>query len=114
MSLYSYKFQSLPRPPRSIFSHGNEDTRARLPDFTTVAELSQFLHRLFVYKIDMPGYFVQTKLCAGIVALFLIGVLLIVARRMYESSFWLVRLEQRSTGRVIVVSRLQVFLSDTS
>lgn len=104
MSLYSHGFQFLPRPARSIFSLGDEQTRSQLPDFNSVDELAQFVHRLFVYKVDIVSFFVQVKVGSCMIAFLMLVIVLIVVRRMYDRSFWLVRIMKRPSGPVIVVS----------
>lgn len=104
MSLYSHAFELLPRPDRSIFSSGDEATRARLPDFDTVAQLSQFTHRLIVWQMDVPSTFTQAKVGASFICILIVVVCLIMARRLYERSFWILRVIKRPAGSILVVS----------
>lgn len=106
MSLYSKNFTLLPRPARTPFSFGSDATRARLPDFDTVDQLKEFTHRLIVFKLDeaTPSIYVQIKVGAALICVLLAVVMAVFARRMYDKSFWLVRLVRRPSGIVLVVS----------
>jgi hypothetical protein len=107
MSLYSYNFQLLPRPPRSVFSLGPESTRAILPDFGSVAQLSEFNRRLVVLQLS-PNTFIQAKVGASFTIFLLCLVVLIVSRKIYEGSNWFFRIIKRPEGNILVVSSSMV------
>lgn len=77
-----------------------------LPDFVEAQQLRQFVERLFIYKLDVPGSYVQIKLGACIIALLVAVVSLISLRRVFLRSFWLFRLVKRPSGTLVVVSLL--------
>lgn len=103
MSLYSYDFDLLQRPPRSPLSWGSENTRAVLPDFQSVEELRMFVTRLFVYDFGYAA-FVQIKVGIALFGAMLIVCFLVIGRRMYERNFWIFRIIRVSSGPIIVVS----------
>lgn len=105
MSLYSYNFHLLPKPPRSSLSWGNENTRAVLPNFETVEELRIFVKRFFVYNFANSA-FLQIKIGIAIFGTMLLVSFLIIGRRMYERNFWIFRIIRVSSGPIIVVSTL--------
>lgn len=110
MSLYSYDFELLPRPSRSIFSIGSDTTRATLPNFTNVHELSQFTSRLFAWQIKIAGFYEQVIVAACFCALIVIAVSLILTKKVYDGKFWLLRLILRPTGVIIVANPMLSFL----
>lgn len=107
MSLYTHNFNLLPRPPRSSLSLGSESARARLPDVQNVAQLSEFVHRLVFWDVaySVPSIYTQLKVGASITCVLIFLVMAICVRRMYERSFWIIRLMKRPSGVVIVVRR---------
>lgn len=111
MSLYSVQnIQFLPKPHRSWLSLGSEADRLQFPDFDDVAALQSFVSRLFVYDFDyVPSLAVQLKFGAIFVAFLLLIVISIIARRMYEQSFWVVQIVKRPTGRLIVPNSMLCF-----
>lgn len=110
MSLYSYDFQLLPRPPRSVLSIGSDATRATLPNFADVNALSQFTSRLFNWQIKILGFYEQVIVAACVCALIVIAVGLILSRKVYEGRFWLARLIRRPTGVIVVANPMLSFL----
>lgn len=108
-SLYQHGFTFLPRPNRSPLSFGDEATRSLLPDFQTVSELSEFVERLFFYKLTTPGIFIQIKFCASYVCLLLLIVIMILSGRMYENTFWLIRPMKKPSGTVLVPNSMLAF-----
>lgn len=111
MSLHNSGIQLLPRPSRSLLSVGSEDTRALLPDFATVKDLSQFTNRLFNWHLTVPGIYAQTITVCCFHFLFFIIIGCIMARRFQEGKFWLARVIQRRSGTIIVPNPMLAFLS---
>jgi hypothetical protein len=109
MSLYSYNFSYLPRPERSILSLGSESTRAVLPNFDNVTQLNDFTTRLIVWKMDVPGLFTQVKTGASYVCLLIVIASLILARRVYKKTFWLIRIIRRPEGIILVPNPVIMF-----
>ncbi|UZJ53069.1 hypothetical protein CBS101457_002389 [Exobasidium rhododendri] len=109
MSLYSNAFQLLPRPSRNFFSSGSELTRAILPDFSDVAQLSQFTHRLLYWKVVFPSFFIQLKVGASFVCLLIVTVGLILAKRTYDRSLWFLRIMKRPAGSILVPNSTLMF-----
>lgn len=106
MPLYDHNFQLLSIPARTSLSIGPENTRARLPDVSSVSELSEFVHRLVYLQLDHDalGFWPQVKLSLALVCFLIVVVFLIFIRRMYDHSFWIVRLLKRPKGTIIIVS----------
>jgi hypothetical protein len=111
MSLYGHTgLRLLPKPPRSLFSLGPEETRALLPKVEDVVQLQTFLYRLFVYDLRfVPSLKTQIIFAAVCVAILMVVVGCITARRMYEQSFWIVRIVERPTGNVLVPNSVLCF-----
>jgi hypothetical protein len=109
MSLYSQGFALLPRPARSALSIGNEASRAQLPDFANVEQLTTFVTRLFQYDFAVPGFFLQLKVGASVICFLIFVVLATISRRMYDKSFWVVRIMKRPSGSVIVPNAMLCF-----
>ncbi|PWN37574.1 uncharacterized protein FA14DRAFT_183516 [Meira miltonrushii] len=110
MSLYSFNFDLLPPPPRSRLSWGSESSRAKLPDFKNVEELRQFMTNLFIFPFPIPHLMLQMKVGAGVLSLLLLVYLLIIARRMYERNFWILRIFKTPTGSVIAPNTILAFI----
>lgn len=108
--LYNKSIELIPKPPRSILSIGNESTRAALPNFNTVAELSRFTSRHFSWHIPIPSLYIQSIATGAFVFLMVVIVTLIMARRIYEGKFWLLRVIRRSTGIIIAPNPIVFFL----
>lgn len=110
MSLYSSGIQLLLRPPRSIFSIGNDDIRATLPDFDSVAELSRFTRRLFDWHITIPHFYHQVIAGACLSCLIVIVVGLVMARKVYQGKFWLLRVVRKPSGVIVLPNPVLAFL----
>jgi hypothetical protein len=104
MSLYDSGIQLLPRPPRSAFSMGNESTRATIPDFNNVTELSHFTNRLFNWHIPISSLFIQAIFTSVLIFIMVIVVTLIMATKIYQGKFWLIRVIRKSNETINVVS----------
>jgi hypothetical protein len=98
MSLYDSNIKLLPRPPRDFFSIGNEATRATLPNFSNVTELSQFTHRLFHYRTGISSLGTQATIALCYIFIVIISVNFVLGK------FWLVRVIRRPSGIIVVVS----------
>ncbi|PWN37774.1 uncharacterized protein FA14DRAFT_19103 [Meira miltonrushii] len=108
-SLYQHGFNLLPKPNRSPLSFGDEATRSQLPDFKTVSELSEFVERLFFYRLPIPGIYIQIKFCASYVCLLLLIIIMILSGRMYEKTFWILRPMKKPSGTVLVPNSMLAF-----
>jgi hypothetical protein len=109
MSLYSHNFDLLPRPDRSIFSLGNESTRATIPDFESVEQLRDFTRRIVVLKLEVPTIFIQVKIGCAFMVLLVLLFILIFARRIHQRSFWIIRLVRRPEGTVLIPNAILAF-----
>jgi hypothetical protein len=109
MSLYSYNFDLLPKPLRSSFSFGSESTRATIPDFENVAQLSQFTHHLTNYYIDMRGIFTQCRIITALLTIVIAIDVLVIARRIWQRTFWIFRIIKRPEGSFLVPNSILVF-----
>jgi hypothetical protein len=114
MSLYSSDITLLPRPARDIFSIGNESTRATLPDFATVSELSLFNKRHFNWYISIPSMYDQTTFTVSLGYIMVAVVGLTMAMKIYQGKFWLIRIIQKPTGVLTVVSHFSALESSSS
>lgn len=110
MSLYSSGFLLLPRPPRSILSMGNDSTRATLPDFASVKELSQFTSRHFNWYIPIPSLYTQALCASGLCYIMIIAASLTLARNIYQGKFWLVRVIRKPKSVIAVPNPIIAFL----
>jgi hypothetical protein len=111
MSLYSYdNITYLPPPPRTALSFGPERTRARLQDFETVEHLSQFVERLFVSDMSyLPSLRVHLIFSASFTCFLVLLAFFILCKRMYDQSFWIIRIIKRPTGNVLVPNSIICF-----
>lgn len=110
MSLYDSGIQMLPRPDRSVFSIGSDATRAILPDFRTVAELSSFTNRLFNWHVQVPHLYAQAVFASTFIFFLIVIIGFIMAKRIYEGKFWLARAILRPSGLILVPNPMLAFL----
>jgi hypothetical protein len=110
MALYSHDFVFLPPPPRSLLSYAPESRRDVLPDFATVADLKTFVSRFFHYDLTyVPAVYIQMKSSTSFLCVCVVLAVLVVMRRMYERTFWIIRVIRGPTGRVLVPNSLLCF-----
>ncbi|CAD6907230.1 unnamed protein product [Tilletia controversa] len=108
-SIYD-RFNLLPPPPPTAFSHYDAANRMRLPDFQSVPEARDFLDRMMVFRHEASINVVRTVLgCVN--AALLIGIATKEVWLYVQRRRWLVRLLYTSDGIVIVPSINAVFAS---
>lgn len=110
MSLYSHSFNLLSPPPRNAYSWGEESTRAKLPNFDNVNELSEFIHRLFIFRFQVINITLQIKIGCACLGFLIVICTLIIARRMYERNFWVFRFVKTPSGMIIVPNTMLSFI----
>lgn len=117
-SLYT-TYSLPPPPPPTSFSRDLSPSRARLPDLLALHpndpsaqmnNLRSFLDVLFFWDTShLPGLFIQLKVCAGIISFLVVLVIFIIAKRIGERAFWIVRFAHKSEGVIIIPNAVSCF-----
>ena len=115
-----YSTYGLPSPPEAnAFSRESGAGRAMLPDLLTLYpndptaqmdHLKHFLDKLFYWEFSRShGFWVQIKVCSGLIAA-LAGLSgFIIVKRLRERAFWMVRFAVKREGLIIIPNAVSCF-----
>ncbi|KAK0528872.1 hypothetical protein OC835_004513 [Tilletia horrida] len=100
MDIYA-KYHLPPPPPPTIFSRDHGPSRARMPNFTSVEEVSAFIANSIVWRHSKQS---DTFLifCIVYVATIEVMLSLFVLRKIYQRAWWLFRISPRGHKMYIV------------
>ncbi len=119
MSLYTTYDLPAPPPPTSYSHDRGNPLRAALPPLLALfpddaAAQAQGLRaftrrRIYLDFSATAGFFTQLKVCAALICALLAVVALIIARRLRERSFWILRFAQKRNGIVVIPNAITCF-----
>ncbi|KAE8189203.1 hypothetical protein CF336_g5835 [Tilletia laevis] len=100
MDIYT-RFDLPPPPPPTVYSRDHTDARARMPNFTSVEEVSDFVDaaRLWRHNSAANGFFIFAT-----AYLLLMAVLAVagICHKLYKRSFWVFRVVPRGHSKIII------------
>ncbi|KAE8218421.1 hypothetical protein CF319_g7707 [Tilletia indica] len=110
-SIYD-RFDLLPPPPPTVFSHHGPTNRMRLPNFQTVQDAQDFLDALAMTAYSQSARFRAARVAlACIVAMIFITIVTKETRYYARRQRWILRLVHTPEGTVIVPNMTSVFAS---